>query len=89
VVARLPLVDITDFILSRHTLLRVARMPRLWNDRLRPAGAIEVDQALALTFDHFYLAVQAALDGWALRMGPVALSLTIARPAASSHLSLT
>ena len=70
-VARLPLADITD--LGRHTLLHVATMPRLWNDWLRAAGATEVDQAAALTFDHFYLAVQAALDGLGVAMGPTAL----------------
>jgi LysR family glycine cleavage system transcriptional activator len=69
--ARLPLADITD--LGRHTLLHVATMPRLWNDWLRAAGAIEVDQAAALTFDHFYLAVQAALDGLGVAIGPTAL----------------
>ena len=65
--ARLPLADIAD--LSRHTLLHVATMPRLWNDWLRAAGATEVDQGAALTFDHFYLAVQAALDGLGGRDG--------------------
>jgi LysR family glycine cleavage system transcriptional activator len=70
-VARLPLVDTSD--LSRHTLLHVATMPRLWNDWLRVAGGAEVDQAASLTFDHFYLAVQAALDGLGVAMGPTAL----------------
>jgi LysR family glycine cleavage system transcriptional activator len=69
--ARLPMADIAD--LGRHTLLHVATMPRLWDDWLKAAGVTEVDQAAALTFDHFYLTVQAALDGLGVAIGPTAL----------------
>ncbi|WP_315838599.1 LysR substrate-binding domain-containing protein [Bradyrhizobium prioriisuperbiae] len=67
----LPLTDIAD--LSRHTLLHVTSMPRLWRDWLTLAGQTGLESAAALTFDHFYLTIQAALDGLGVAMGPTAL----------------
>jgi LysR family glycine cleavage system transcriptional activator len=68
---QLPLADIAD--LSRHTLLHVASMPRLWRDWLAEAGQSALQPAASLTFDHFYLTIQAALDGLGVAMGPTAL----------------
>jgi LysR family glycine cleavage system transcriptional activator len=69
--AQLPLTEIAD--LSRHTLLHVASMPRLWRDWLADAGQSALEPAASLTFDHFYLTIQAALDGLGVAMGPTAL----------------
>jgi LysR family glycine cleavage system transcriptional activator len=69
--AQLPLHEIAD--LSRHTLLHVTSMPRLWRDWLTEAGQSALEPAASLTFDHFYLTIQAALDGLGVAMGPTAL----------------
>jgi LysR family glycine cleavage system transcriptional activator len=69
--ADLPLAEIGD--LSRHTLLHVSSMPRLWQDWLSEAGHRDLIPAGSLTFDHFYLTIQAALDGLGVAMGPTAL----------------
>jgi LysR family glycine cleavage system transcriptional activator len=69
--AQLPLADVAD--LSRHTLLHVTSMPRLWRDWLTEAGQPALEPAASLTFDHFYLTIQAALDGLGVAMGPTAL----------------
>jgi LysR family glycine cleavage system transcriptional activator len=69
--AQLPLVEVAD--LSQHTLLHVSSMPRLWRDWLAEAGQSALAPAASLTFDHFYLTIQAALDGLGVAMGPTAL----------------
>jgi LysR family glycine cleavage system transcriptional activator len=61
--------------LERHTLLHVASMPRLWHDWLTAAGYPELAPAATLTLDHFYLSIQAAVDGLGVAMGPTALVL--------------
>jgi LysR family transcriptional regulator, glycine cleavage system transcriptional activator len=66
-----PLDDVAD--LSRHTLLHVTSMPRLWRDWLTEAGHSGLRPAGSLTLDHFYLTIQAALDGLGVAMGPTAL----------------
>jgi LysR family glycine cleavage system transcriptional activator len=48
-------------------------MPRLWRDWLAEAGKSALEPAGALTFDHFYLTIQAALDGLGVAMGPTTL----------------
>ena len=68
---RLPLDELAD--LERHTLLHVTSMPRLWRDWFRAAGVSEATEADSLTLDHFYLAIQAAIDGLGVAMGPTAL----------------
>ncbi|CCE10710.1 Transcriptional regulatory protein [Bradyrhizobium sp. STM 3843] len=68
---QLPLDEVQD--LSRHTLLNVTSMPRLWRDWLAAAGEPGLRPAGALTFDHFYLTIQAAIDGLGIAMGPTAL----------------
>jgi LysR family glycine cleavage system transcriptional activator len=70
-VAKLPLEDISD--LAQHTLLNVTSMPRLWHDWLVQAGQPRVTPAATLTFDHFFLTIQAAIDGLGVAMGPTAL----------------
>jgi len=68
---QVPLTDVAD--LSRHTLLHVTSMPRLWRDWLAEAGQSALEPAASLSFDHFYLTIQAALDGLGVAMGPTAL----------------
>jgi LysR family transcriptional regulator, glycine cleavage system transcriptional activator len=70
-VAKLPLEDISD--LAQHTLLNVTSMPRLWHDWLVQAGHPRVNPTATLTFDHFFLTIQAAIDGLGVAMGPTAL----------------
>lgn len=59
--------------LRRHTLLHTSSLPRLWSDWLSSAQAPALKPAAALTFDHFYLTLQAAIDGIGIAMGPTAL----------------
>jgi LysR family transcriptional regulator, glycine cleavage system transcriptional activator len=68
---RNPLQHVTD--LERHTLLHVATMPRLWRDWLLEAGYSALQPAATLTLDHFYLSIQAAVDGLGVAMGPTTL----------------
>jgi LysR family glycine cleavage system transcriptional activator len=70
-VEALPLRDVAE--LSQHTLLHVTTMPRLWRDWLVAAGYAGPEPAASLTFDHFYLTIQAAIDGLGVAMGPTAL----------------
>lgn len=69
--ARQPLQDVAN--LAQHTLLNVTSMPRLWHDWLARAGAPRLTPAATLTFDHFFLTIQAAIDGLGISMGPTAL----------------
>jgi len=69
--ARLPLVGAED--LEQHTLLHVTTMPRLWRAWLNAAGCAALQPAASLTLDHFYLTLQAAIDGLGVAMGPTAL----------------
>jgi LysR family glycine cleavage system transcriptional activator len=59
--------------LARHTLLHVTTVPRLWRDWLKEAGHAGLQPAAILTFDHFYLSIQAAIDGLGIAMGPTTL----------------
>jgi LysR family glycine cleavage system transcriptional activator len=68
---RRTLAAVTD--LEQHTLLHVTTMPRLWHDWLTEAGHPGLQPAATLTLDHFYLAIQAAIDGLGVAMGPTAL----------------
>jgi LysR family transcriptional regulator, glycine cleavage system transcriptional activator len=69
--ARSPLNEIAD--LGQHTLLHLSTLPRVWSDWLTVAGMGDLAPAASLTFDHFYLTLQAALDGLGIAMGPTAL----------------
>ena len=66
-----PLDEVGD--LARHTLLHVASMPRLWRDWLAKAGHGSLEPAATLTLDHFYLSIQAAVDGLGVAMAPSTL----------------
>lgn len=66
-----PIVTVSD--LSQHTLLHVTSMPRLWSEWLVAANHTSMMTSDSLTFDHFYLTIQAALDGLGVAMGPTAL----------------
>jgi LysR family transcriptional regulator, glycine cleavage system transcriptional activator len=68
---RLPLRMPDD--LRQHTLLHTSSLPRVWPDWLASAGIPALAPAAALTFDHFYLTLQAAIDGIGVAMGPTAL----------------
>jgi LysR family glycine cleavage system transcriptional activator len=68
---RLPLRIPAD--LRQHTMLHTSSLPRLWPDWLAQARIPALRPAAALTFDHFYLTVQAAIDGIGIAMGPTAL----------------
>jgi LysR family glycine cleavage system transcriptional activator len=59
--------------LRRHTLLHASTLPRVWSEWLDEAGVPSLTPAASLTFDHFYLTLQAALDGVGVAMGPTAL----------------
>ncbi|PVX81195.1 transcriptional regulator GcvA [Paraburkholderia unamae] len=59
--------------LRQHTLLHTSSLPRLWPDWLASARLADLRPAAALTFDHFYLTLQAAIDGIGVAMGPTAL----------------
>lgn len=68
---RVPLRTVRD--LQRHTLLHTLSLPRLWDDWLSEVGVAGLEPYAALTLDHFYLTLQAALDGIGVAMGPSAL----------------
>jgi LysR family glycine cleavage system transcriptional activator len=59
--------------LQQHTLLHTSSLPRLWPDWLASAEIAGLKPAATLTFDHFYLTLQAAIDGIGIAMGPTAL----------------
>ncbi|QQC65971.1 transcriptional regulator GcvA [Paraburkholderia ginsengisoli] len=59
--------------LQQHTLLHTSSLPRLWPDWLASAQISALRPAATLTFDHFYLTLQAAIDGIGIAMGPTAL----------------
>ncbi|MBL6458425.1 LysR family transcriptional regulator [Belnapia sp. T6] len=69
---RIPLRTVED--LRHHTLLHSTSLPRLWEDWLARAGAADLQPAAVLSLDHFYLTLQAALDGIGVAMGPTALA---------------
>ena len=68
---RLPLHEVAG--LRLHTLIHTSTLPRVWPDWLAAAGAPDLESAASLTLDHFYLTLQAALDGLGVAMGPTAL----------------
>jgi LysR family glycine cleavage system transcriptional activator len=59
--------------LRHHTLLHTSSLPRLWPDWLASAQIPDLRPSATLTFDHFYLTLQAAIDGIGIAMGPTAL----------------
>jgi len=67
--ARLPLASATD--LTRHTLLHAETRPGAWRRWLAVAGVETLSPAGNQHFDHFYLALQAAVDGLGVALGPL------------------
>jgi LysR family transcriptional regulator, glycine cleavage system transcriptional activator len=59
--------------LVRHTLLHAATRREMWARWLAAAGAPELKPGREQIFEHFYFAIQAALEGLGVIMGPVAL----------------
>jgi LysR family transcriptional regulator, glycine cleavage system transcriptional activator len=68
---RAPLNAVAD--LRSHTFIHTSTLPRVWPDWLAAAGAPDLEPVASLTLDHFYLTLQAALDGLGVAMGPTAL----------------
>ena len=56
--------------LRHHTLLHAATLPQVWPQWLRAAGVPELEPQASVTLEHFYLTLQAALDGLGVAMGP-------------------
>jgi LysR family glycine cleavage system transcriptional activator len=67
----LPLATPRD--LGRHTLLHAATLPGVWSQWLVAARVPDLTPASTVTLEHFYLTLQAALDGVGVAMGPTAL----------------
>jgi LysR family transcriptional regulator, glycine cleavage system transcriptional activator len=59
--------------LRRHTLLHTATLPGVWPEWLRLAGVPDLAPKASLTLEHFYLTLQAAVDGLGIAIGPEAL----------------
>ena len=68
---KVPLQTAAD--LERHTLLHAATLREAWPRWLAAAGISELKPAREQVFEHFYFAIQAALEGLGVVMGPVAL----------------
>ncbi len=67
--ARLPLEKPED--LRRHTLLHSETRPVAWERWLAAAGVPALQSAADQHFDHYYLALQAAVDGLGVTLGPL------------------
>ena len=65
---RLPLRAPAD--LAQHTLLHAATLPEVWPHWLQAAGVPNLRPQRSVTLEHFYLTLQAALDGLGVAMGP-------------------
>ncbi|QDQ25513.1 transcriptional regulator GcvA [Chitinimonas arctica] len=57
--------------LARHTLLYADTRPTAWQRWLTRAGVPDLKPAATQQFDHFYLALQAAMDGLGVCLGPL------------------
>jgi LysR family transcriptional regulator, glycine cleavage system transcriptional activator len=69
--AKCPLLQPKD--LEHHTLLHSATRRRAWMRWLDVAGIPDLKPASEQVFEHFYFAIQAALAGVGVVMGPLAL----------------
>ncbi|MCJ2037240.1 transcriptional regulator GcvA [Methylobacterium sp. J-068] len=56
--------------LRNHTLLHAATLPQVWPQWLQAAGVPGLQPRASVTLEHFYLTLQAALDGLGVAMGP-------------------
>jgi LysR family glycine cleavage system transcriptional activator len=68
---KLPLRTPAD--LERHTLLHAATLREAWPRWMAAAHVPDLTPARDQVFEHFYFAIQAALEGLGVVMGPVAL----------------
>jgi LysR family transcriptional regulator, glycine cleavage system transcriptional activator len=59
--------------LGRHTLLHAATRRQMWLRWLTAAGVPDLKPARDQIFEHFYFAIQAAIEGLGVAMGPLAL----------------
>ncbi|OLL32311.1 transcriptional regulator [Burkholderia sp. SRS-W-2-2016] len=59
--------------LAQHTLLHTATYPGLWTEWLAASGHAGLVPRQSQQLDHFYLTLQAAIDGLGIAMGPTAL----------------
>src|SRR6201998_3768448 len=59
--------------LAQHTLLHAATRRQMWLRWLTAAGVPELKPARDQVFEHFYFAIQAAIEGLSVTMGPLAL----------------
>lgn len=66
-----PIRQVSD--LAQHTLLHSATYPSLWAEWLAACGNPRLAARHSLQLDHFYLTLQAAIDGLGIAMGPTAL----------------
>ena len=56
--------------LRQHTLLHAATLPEVWPQWLLAAGVPDLEPRGSVTLEHFYLTLQAALDGLGVAIGP-------------------
>lgn len=66
---RQPLRDLEE--LADHAVLSTETRPRDWEDWLAAAGYVGPPPARRHRFDHFFVTLQAALDGFGLAIGPM------------------
>jgi LysR family transcriptional regulator, glycine cleavage system transcriptional activator len=59
--------------LAGHTLLHAATRREMWPRWLTAAGIIDLRPARNQVFEHFYFAIQAAIEGLGVVIGPLAL----------------
>jgi LysR family glycine cleavage system transcriptional activator len=59
--------------LALHTLLHAATRRQMWLRWLAAAGIRDLKPARDQVFEHFYFAIQAAIEGLGVAMGPLAL----------------
>jgi LysR family transcriptional regulator, glycine cleavage system transcriptional activator len=59
--------------LAQHTLLHAATRREMWPRWLTAAGIADLRPARNQVFEHFYFAIQAAIEGLGVMMGPLAL----------------
>jgi len=59
--------------LSKHTLLHAATRRHMWLRWLTAAGVPDLKPRRDQLFEHFYFAIQAAIEGLGVTMGPLAL----------------
>jgi LysR family transcriptional regulator, glycine cleavage system transcriptional activator len=59
--------------LAAHTLIHSGTLPGAWKDWLDMAGLPGLKPVKTLTFEHFYLSLEAALGGLGVALGPSSL----------------